>query len=63
MGSVPQDLAEDHGGAGARQGDLARFREVFYSCLSARADAQFELTDALLCAGDGAQVNLPGPAH
>jgi hypothetical protein len=50
MGSVPQDLAEDHGGAGARQGDLARFREVFYSCLSARADAQFELTDALLCA-------------
>ena len=29
---------------------LCRFREEFYSCLGARADAQFELTDALLCA-------------
>jgi len=50
MGSVPQDLAGDHGGAGPRRGDLVRFREVFYGCLRARADAQFELTDALLCA-------------
>ncbi|HVK34284.1 MAG TPA: transposase, partial [Microlunatus sp.] len=29
---------------------LCRFRNEFYSCLGARADAQFELTDALLCA-------------
>ena len=29
---------------------LCRFRDEFYSCLVARADAQFELTDALLCA-------------
>ena len=50
MSSVPQDAAGDHDGAGAQRSDLARFREVFYGCLSARADAQFELTDALLCA-------------
>jgi DDE superfamily endonuclease len=50
MGSVPQRPAGDQGGAGARRGDLAQFREVFYGCLSARPDAQFELTDALLCA-------------
>ena len=29
---------------------LSRFRGDFYSCLPARADALFELTDALLCA-------------
>ena len=29
---------------------LCRFRDAFYSCLDARADAQFELTEALLCA-------------
>ena len=29
---------------------LCRFRDEFYSCLGARADAQFELTEALLCA-------------
>jgi hypothetical protein len=29
--------------------DLARFRREFYGCLTARADALFELTDALLC--------------
>ncbi|TQE21621.1 transposase [Streptomyces ipomoeae] len=29
---------------------LSRFRTAFYGCLSARADAFFELTDALLCA-------------
>jgi DDE superfamily endonuclease len=50
MSSVPQDAVGDHEGAGTRRGGLARFREVFYGCLSARADAQFELTDALLCA-------------
>ncbi|MFD5610580.1 NF041680 family putative transposase [Kitasatospora sp. NPDC127060] len=29
--------------------ELSLFRESYYSCLSARADAFFELTDALLC--------------
>lgn len=33
----------------ARRGDLAWFRGEFYGCLTARADALFELTDALLC--------------
>lgn len=28
---------------------LSRFRERFYSCLAARSDELFELTDALLC--------------
>jgi len=31
-------------------GELARFRRGFYDCLTARADALFELTDAVLCA-------------
>jgi hypothetical protein len=31
-------------------GDLARFRHEFYASLTARADALFELTDAVLCA-------------
>jgi hypothetical protein len=31
-------------------GDLDRFRRVFYDCLTARADALFDLTDAVLCA-------------
>ena len=29
---------------------LSRFRGEFYACLAARADALFELTDAVLCA-------------
>jgi hypothetical protein len=31
-------------------GELSRFRSEFYGCLTARADAMFELCDALLCA-------------
>jgi hypothetical protein len=31
-------------------GDLTWFRREFYACLTARADALFELTDAVLCA-------------
>jgi DDE superfamily endonuclease len=31
-------------------GDLAGFRREFYGCLTRRADALFELTDAVLCA-------------
>jgi len=34
----------------ARRGDLARFRQEFYTSLTLRADALFELTDAVLCA-------------
>jgi len=30
-------------------GDLSRFRHAFYGCLTARADALFELTDAVSC--------------
>ena len=50
MGSVPQERAGDQDEAAARWGDLVRFREEFYSCLGARADALFELAEALLCA-------------
>jgi hypothetical protein len=32
--------------------ELGRLRDEFYDSLSARADALFELTDALLCAGE-----------
>lgn len=40
---------------------LSAFRTDFYRCLSARADALFELTDALLCTdGAGAVVGRPG---
>jgi hypothetical protein len=34
-------------------GELSRFRQEFYRCLPARADALFELAEAVLCA-DGA---------
>ncbi|WP_410610175.1 hypothetical protein [Amycolatopsis sp. lyj-109] len=39
------------GGAAAALGDLSRFREAFYGCLTVRADGLFELTDAALCTG------------
>ncbi|PSK80132.1 DDE superfamily endonuclease [Murinocardiopsis flavida] len=39
-------------------GVLSRFRTGFYDCLDTRADALFELTDALLCA-DGPVTSLP----
>jgi hypothetical protein len=38
-------------------GDLAAFRSLFYRCLPRRADALFELTDAVLC-GEGPVRNL-----
>jgi DDE superfamily endonuclease len=38
-------------------GELAGFRRAFYGCLTARADALFELTDAVLCA-DGPVTSL-----
>jgi hypothetical protein len=37
-------------GTATTLGDLSRFREAFYDCLTARADALFELTDGALCA-------------
>jgi hypothetical protein len=43
----------------ARLDDLAVFRCVFYDCLTLRADALFELTDAVLCA-DGPVTTLVG---
>jgi hypothetical protein len=46
--------AHDAGVAGAL-GELSRFRQEFFQCLTARADALFELTDAVLWAD--------GPVH
>ena len=36
-------------GCGSALGELSRFRQEFYASLTARADALFELTDAILC--------------
>jgi hypothetical protein len=44
------DSLHDHAHASA-VGELSRFRREFYASLTARADALFELTDAVLCAG------------
>jgi hypothetical protein len=38
-------------------GELSRFRQEFYRCLPARADALFELAEAVLCA-DGPVTSL-----
>jgi hypothetical protein len=40
-------------------GELSRFRQEFYRCLPARADALFELAEAVLCA-DGPVRSLAG---
>ncbi len=42
----------------AQVGALAGFRRDYHACLDRRADALFELTDAVLCA-DGPVVSLP----
>ncbi len=44
-------------GAADALGDLSRFRQEFYQCLTARADALFELSDAVLCT-DGPVTSL-----
>lgn len=49
--SVPQP-------AGKSQGDLRRFRNDFYDCLTARADALFELIDGLC-----SPIPVDGVAH
>ncbi|MFL6119860.1 transposase [Actinophytocola sp.] len=46
----------DTGRAGA-VGELSGFRERFYECLTSRADALFELADAVLCA-EGPVISL-----
>jgi hypothetical protein len=50
MASVAQASVRDQDGDAAWRGELARFRQEFYRSLVARADALFELTDAVLCA-------------
>jgi hypothetical protein len=50
------DSLHDHDPRSAL-GELSRFRREFYASLSARADALFELTDAVLCA-DGPVSSL-----
>jgi hypothetical protein len=50
------DSLHDHDRASAL-GELSRFRREFFAGLSARADALFELTDAVLCA-DGPVTSL-----
>jgi hypothetical protein len=50
MISVAQAWIPGEGDTRARRGDLARFRQEFYTSLTARSDALFELTDAVLCA-------------
>jgi hypothetical protein len=52
------NIVHDEGQDGAL-GELRRFRELYYGCLTKRADALFELTDAVLCA-DGPVTSLVG---
>jgi hypothetical protein len=55
--SVPYPGVSGEAGP-AGLGDLEAFRAKFYDCLSTRADALFELTDAVLCSplpGGGSQ--------
>ncbi|MFC3890268.1 hypothetical protein ACFOWZ_02180 [Lentzea rhizosphaerae] len=47
---------QDAGESGAG-GDLPWFRREFYRCLSRRADALFELCDAVLCADGPVRVD------
>jgi DDE superfamily endonuclease len=42
-------ISVHHPDSAAALGHLSAFRREFYSCLSRRADALFELTDAVLC--------------
>jgi hypothetical protein len=44
----------------AELGELAWFRREFYASLTARADASFELTDALLLEHPGGTRPAPG---
>ena len=44
-----QLISVHHPDTAAALGELSAFRDEFYACLSRRADAVFELTDAVLC--------------
>jgi DDE superfamily endonuclease len=55
--SVAYARTSGWGDPGFGRGDLVGFRREFYACLTARADALFELTDAVLCA-DGPVTSL-----
>jgi hypothetical protein len=46
-----------HHDTAAALGDLTAFRQAYYHCLTTRADALFELTDAALCT-DGPITSL-----
>ncbi|MDQ3580082.1 MAG: transposase, partial [Actinomycetota bacterium] len=50
-------ISVHHASAAAALGDLSGFRQEFYRCLTVRADALFELTDAALCT-DGPVTSL-----
>ena len=50
MPSVTHTGAVESGDTSARRADLGRFRQELYTSFTARADALFELTDAVLCA-------------
>jgi hypothetical protein len=45
----PQLFSVHHPDTATALGHLTAFRHEFSTCLSRRADAQFELTDAVLC--------------
>jgi len=57
VGSVPDALTGGGNGAPASLDDLVLCHRSFYDCLTGRADALFELTDAVLCA-DGRVTSL-----
>ena len=57
MSSVAHARTAGPGDTPVGRGDLAGFRREFYASLTARADALFELTDAVLCA-DGPVTSL-----
>ena len=49
---------------GSALGELSRFRQEFYTSLTARADALFELSDAVLCAdGPVRSLTIASPAR
>ncbi|WNV84744.1 NF041680 family putative transposase [Umezawaea sp. Da 62-37] len=50
-------ISMHHPGTAAALRDLSQFRHAFHQCLTARADALFELTDSALCA-DGPVTSL-----
>lgn len=53
----PQLISVHDTGQAGVFGDLSRFRREFYQCLAVRADALFELSDAVLCT-DGPVTSL-----